>query len=117
MGISIDLKLMREIVFKDDSLLKEMLGEWIEDSDKKIAEIKERITADNKTGVFNKIHELKTNFSMIHCYTGIQCCEHLLELIEKENRIEESGINELNQIVQSVNSQIQIIIQSNCISK
>lgn len=111
MEISIDLKLMREIVFKDEALLKEMLGEWVEDSDKKLAEIRERITADNNTGVFNKIHELKTNFSMIHCYVGIQCCEQLLLWIEKQNRIDDSDIHELYEIVQTVNSQINSIIK------
>ena len=106
MEISIDLKLMREIVFKDEALLNEMLTEWIDDSGKKIADIRQRISDENISGVFNKIHEIKTNFSMIHCYTGIQFCEKLIEKIENENSITQTDIDELNQIVESVNKQI-----------
>jgi hypothetical protein len=40
MEISIDLKLIREIVFKDEALLKEMLEEWISDSENKMEELK-----------------------------------------------------------------------------
>ncbi len=110
MEISIDLKLMREIVFKDDALLKEMLDEWISDSEKKISDIRERKADENETGVFNKIHELKTNFSMVHCYTGIQFCEKLIGKIEDKNNITDSDIDELNEIVKSVKQQIKVFI-------
>ena len=67
MEILIDLKLIREIVFRDDQLLKEMLDEWIEDSDLKMNAISELVKTNNTEKLFNKVHELKTNFSMIHC--------------------------------------------------
>lgn len=101
---------MREIVYKDEALLNEMLGEWIDDSENKMIEIKTRLLDQNWNGLFNKIHELKTNFSMIHCYTGIQCCELLIEQMENINKSSEIELDELNLIVFSVNRQLKNII-------
>src|SRR6185436_2738361 len=110
MEISIDLKLMREIVFKDDTLLKEMLGEWIDDSENKMEEIKKRWTDENNTGLFNKIHELKTNFSMVHCGIGIQYSEKLIAKIVNQHSISSHDLVELNAIVHSVIQQLKEII-------
>jgi HPt (histidine-containing phosphotransfer) domain-containing protein len=112
MELSIDLKLIREIVFKDEQLLKEMLSEWIEDSEGKLIEIKNRLEKNNRDGLFNKIHELKTNFSMIHCYTGIQYCEQLIGQLENHELIQESEIEVLNEMVKSVKQQILPLIES-----
>lgn len=97
---------MREIVFKDEALLNEMLYEWIEDSESKIIEIKTRLQNKNWDGLFNKIHELKTNFSMIHCYTGIQFCEKIIGQIEKDKSMQESEMEKLIEIVKSIKQQI-----------
>ena len=48
MEILIDLKLIREIVFRDDQLLKEMLDEWIQDSDLKMNAILEMVKANHR---------------------------------------------------------------------
>ncbi len=110
MEISIDLKLMHEIVFRDNALLIEMLEEWMEDSNSKIQAIEQRFADKLWSGLFNKIHELKTNFSMIHCYAGIQCCEKSIELISIENTLQNSHIETLKEIVEKVNLEILKIL-------
>ncbi|MBK7357983.1 MAG: hypothetical protein IPI45_12425 [Saprospiraceae bacterium] len=104
MEILIDLKLIREIVFRDDQLLKEMLDEWIEDSDLKMNAISELVKTNNTEKLFNKVHELKTNFSMIHCPQGIQSCEQLIRFIEQEDALE---LNQLKLILSEVKKQLQ----------
>jgi HPt (histidine-containing phosphotransfer) domain-containing protein len=110
MEISIDLKLIREIVFKDEALLKEMLEEWITDSENKMEEIKKRWIDENFNGLFNKVHELKTNFSMIHSGEAIQFCEKLIAKIEKEHTISSSDLDDLNSIVQFARQKLKEII-------
>lgn len=105
MEISIDLKLMREIVFRDEPLLLEMVDEWIQDSDGKMDQIIKLYELNNYDKLFNKIHELKTNFSMIHCPAGIQCCERMIRSVEKQN-LENSDINQLITIVADVKGQL-----------
>jgi len=97
---------MREIVFRDDALLIEMLNEWKTDSNLKIEEIKDRYQKKNLEGLFNKIHELKTNFSMIHCAEAIRFSEAILKKIELKTGIEEDEILELETMVASVNKQL-----------
>lgn len=107
MEILIDLKLIREIVFRDEQLLKEMLEEWMNDSDVKTNSIAELIKSNNTEKLFNKVHELKTNFSMIHCPIGIQCCEQIIQLIENQNSLDASKLNQLQMIVYEVKKQLQ----------
>jgi HPt (histidine-containing phosphotransfer) domain-containing protein len=111
MEISIDLKLMKEIVFRDHSLLREMLEEWISDSILKIQEIEERFNKQILSSLFNKVHELKTNFSMIHCYAGIQYCEHLIKKIELQQPVLHEEIEALKRIVQDVQVQINKVLE------
>lgn len=106
MEILIDLKLIREIVFRDEQLLKEMLDEWMQDSDVKINSIAELIKSNNTEKLFNKVHELKTNFSMIHCPKGIQCCEKIIRIIERQDNLDASELNQLNVIVSEVKKQL-----------
>lgn len=98
---------MREIVFKDETLLKEMLNEWIEDSENKLIEMKIRSDENNWSGLFNKIHELKTNFSMIHCYQGIQLCEKYIGLMETENNLMKPDLLDLENLVKLAIVQIR----------
>lgn len=106
MEISIDLKLMREIVFKDEELLKEMLSEWITDSNLKLLDIKDRFLKNKRESLFNKIHELKTNFSMINCSEGIRFSETIVKKIERDEAVELNEIEELEKMVNEVIKQL-----------
>ncbi len=106
MEILIDLKLIREIVFRDDQLLKEMLDEWIQDSNLKMNAISELLKTNNTEKLFNKIHELKTNFSMIHCPRGIQSCEQIIRFIERQEALDTLELNQLNLILSEVQKQL-----------
>ncbi|MBK6859314.1 MAG: hypothetical protein IPK91_11480 [Saprospiraceae bacterium] len=106
MEILIDLKLIREIVFRDDQLLKEMLDEWIQDSDLKMNAILEMVKANHTERLFNKIHELKTNFSMIHCPQGIQSCEQIIGFIERQDALDTLELNQLKLILSNVKKQL-----------
>lgn len=110
MEISIDLKLMREIVFKDEALMKEMLLEWIADSNSKLEEIGIRLNEANQSSLFNKVHELKTNFSMIHCYSGIHCCEQIIQQIENNTAIKSENMDLLVRVVETVCNQLKQFI-------
>jgi HPt (histidine-containing phosphotransfer) domain-containing protein len=112
MEISIDLRMIREIVFKDDNLLKEMLIEWVSDSNDKLAEIKNRMQLQNIKGLFNKIHELKTNFTMIHCPEGIQLCEAFINKIENQSELNESEFDSLALLILEVNNKLLPYIHS-----
>ena len=39
MNTSIDLHLMRQIVFDDEKLLEEMIGEWIADTESRVIQM------------------------------------------------------------------------------
>lgn len=106
MEILIDLKLIREIVFRDDQLLKEMLDEWIQDSNLKMNAISELLKTNNTEKLFNKIHELKTNFSMIHCPRGIQSCEQIIGFIERQDALDTLELNQLKLILSNVKKQL-----------
>ncbi|MBK8954005.1 MAG: hypothetical protein IPM34_00405 [Saprospiraceae bacterium] len=83
MEISIDTRFIKGLTFQDEKLLEEMLHEWISDARSKSDEIVKRIGEGDVRRIFNSLHELKTNFTMLHCGKAIRESDALLHKLEK----------------------------------
>lgn len=82
MEISIDLKFLREICFGNEELLRDMAEEWCSDTIEKMESIKKMQAQGASIKLFNRLHELKTNFTMIRCPYAIQSSEKMLSKLE-----------------------------------
>jgi hypothetical protein len=102
MEISIDLKMMKEIAFRDESLLQQMLAEWRDDSNMKLREIRNAWSEADDRKLFYRIHELKTNFTMLHCHTAILLAERIIRNLERQQPVHESDLNELEGMVRAI---------------
>lgn len=102
MEISIDTKFLRDLTFQDESLLLELLDEWIDDANLKLMEIQKRIGEGDVKRVFNSLHELKTNFTMIHCGQAIRTSDILLKKLEQGELISHDDLDPLAEILKAI---------------
>ncbi|HEX5625858.1 MAG TPA: hypothetical protein VFX48_07570 [Saprospiraceae bacterium] len=107
MEISIDLKMMKEIAFRDESLLQQMLAEWKDDSNMKIREIRNAWIETDPRRLFYRIHELKTNFTMLHCHTAIRLAEQMVRDLEMQLPVRESDLNALEGMVLAIQRKLE----------
>ncbi len=75
---SIDLKYLSQITFNNPVLIKEMLQEWITDTETRIQEFEYSYQSSDPKKRFKMIHTLKTNYFMIGCVSMIKACENYL---------------------------------------
>lgn len=102
MEISIDLKFLRDLSFQDEHLLEELLHEWVNDAKLKMEVIQKRIAEGDAKMIFNSLHELKTNFTMLHCGLAIRASDVLLQKLERGELISSEEIVPLNEMLESV---------------
>lgn len=81
MEVSIDLSYLKKIFFNDDSLLPELIEEWIPDVQFRLQKIYTSCSSADPA-LYKNLHELKTSFAMLHFLQGIQCIEKLILQIE-----------------------------------
>lgn len=111
MELSIDFKFLSSIAFNDASLVNEMAEEWCEDTFYKMKEIKEGRTLLNIDQLFNRLHELKTNYTMVQCPEAIQYIGTILSHMEENGVLPENAIMRLDEIscklIQMIKSKLQ----------
>ncbi|MBX7164530.1 MAG: hypothetical protein K1X49_12625 [Saprospiraceae bacterium] len=95
MDTSIDLHLMRQIVFDDEKLLEEMIGEWIADTESRVIQMDLHFREKNQL-IFKNLHDLKTNLSMISCHDLVQKCQLMIDTsVSTEKLMDEKAWSEL----------------------
>ena len=102
MDISIDLRYFRQISFGNHEIEKEMFLSWKEDSFKRISDLQILLEEQNQKNIFNSVHALKTNFSMVDCYAGIKFCELLIDKIQKDEIIDSPALRELDCLINKI---------------
>lgn len=98
MELSIDFKFLSSIAFNDAGLMNELAEEWCEDTSHKMKEIKEGQKHLNIDQLFNRIHELKTNFTMVQSPEAIQYIGTVLNHIEQTKTLPEEATLKLDEI-------------------
>ena len=102
MDISIDLRYFKQISFGNLEIEMDMIESWKEDGLKRIAELEINVKSQNQKIIFDNLHALKTNFSMVNCYAGIKSCEILLDDIQKNRLIDSSNLIQLEKILKQI---------------
>ena len=103
MEISIDLEFLREICFGNEDLLREMVEEWCSDTREKMDSIQKMHELGSGNLLFNRLHELKTNFTMIRCSHAIQASEKMLSKLENGSLLEDADIVLLESLCSDLN--------------
>lgn len=98
MELSIDFKFLSSIAFDDVRLVSEMAEEWCTDTEKKMEEIKMKSAEMSTTQFFNRLHELKTNYTMVQSPEAIKFIGSLLNQIEQKSEISANAIAQLDEI-------------------
>ncbi len=75
----INLHYLNQITFGDNTLIDDMLEEWIKDTDSKIILLKQKIDQRDLSRIDRNVHELKTNFFMIGSVQASRICEAFLQ--------------------------------------
>ncbi|MBK9109850.1 MAG: hypothetical protein IPM92_16125 [Saprospiraceae bacterium] len=102
MEISIHIKFLRDLTFQDELLLQELLDEWVDDANLKMIEIQKRIGEADAKRIFNSLHELKTNFTMLRCGLAIRTSDILLHKLEQGELISFEDLNPLDEMLKAI---------------
>ncbi|MBP8726123.1 MAG: hypothetical protein KBH75_08965 [Saprospiraceae bacterium] len=95
MAISIDTRYLSDICINDPAMISELLHEWVDDTETKIGILRHRQSANDGKGLFNTLHELKTNFFMLGYSEAIRGCEEVLATLDKQGTIFTKDIDRL----------------------
>jgi len=104
----IDLTFLRKICYNDEALMREMMVEWMHDAREKLRVIDERHQKQDWNLLFNSVHQLKTNFTMLHCGEAIRESDRLLQLLESGFPVTKDDVRWLNDMVGRIAMQLKM---------
>lgn len=81
----IDLNYLIKISFGNSVILLDLIESWKVDSIQTMSQLKNIYSISWKNETFKLMHQMKSNFQMIGCSTGIQLCQNSIDVKQLPN--------------------------------